>query len=134
MNARENSIGSSARKASGRGSACHATRGGRSGGISDELARFEATLRSAQDQLSQADKDRRIASAKVEIFQGAVDLARGQLLPEPCRDALKLLVEHASDEWLGHDPTPDSAERREFAHQNVEAQLLATLLRPNLDR
>ena len=106
------------------------------GEIARGLARFESILSSAQEQLAEArtDEEKRILSAKVETFQSAVDLARGQLLPDACRDALKLLVEHASDEWLARHPSSEDPEgRHEFVQQTIELQLLASLFRPNVD-
>lgn len=102
--------------------------------LDEELARRETVLRSAQAQLSEASSETYEQAAQfVEGAQARVDNVRGEFLPEACREALGLLVEHATHEWLESHPLPTSEGRREFVDLNIKVQLLGTLFHPELE-
>lgn len=71
----------------------------------------------------------------VRVYARLVDKVGPDLLPEPWREALKLLAEHATDEWLERYGAPDPARRKAVRPQvlaNIEGQLARTMFRPDL--
>ena len=128
----------------------------------EELARLKETLRAAKAREAEAEAEvekarlfvdnarewlpeddeaeaqARVADAEmhVRVIERAIDKARADLLPEPCREALRLLAEHATDEWLDRYGSPDEARRkvvRSTVLINIEAQLATTMFRPKLE-
>ncbi len=103
----------------------------------EELARCESVLRRAQAELRHAGPETyRHAAFFVEGAQGRVDYARSEFLPEACKDALRILVDYASNQWLASHPSPrgsDPETRRTFVEVNVKTQLLGTLFHPKLE-
>ncbi len=103
----------------------------------EKLARRESFLRSAQADLRNASPETYVDAAHlVEAAQGRVDNARSEFLPEACQDALRILVDHASNEWLASHPSPtgsDPETRRAFAEVNIKIQLLRALFHPELE-
>lgn len=84
-----------------------------------------------------AEAQARVARAEmfVEFAEAAVDGARADLLPERCREALELLAEHATDEWLDRYGSRDEGRRRAVRPTvllNIESQLARALFRPDL--
>lgn len=85
----------------------------------------------------EAEAQARVAHAEmhVEFAEAAVDAARADLLPEPCRKALELLAEHATDEWLDRYGSRDEGRRqavRSTVRMNIESQLARAMFRPDL--
>ncbi len=103
----------------------------------EELARRESVLRNAQAKLRNASSETyEDAAHLVEGAQRRVDNARGEFLPEACRDALRLLVDHASDKWLDSHRSPSGSDpetRRAFVELNIKVQLLGAVFHPELE-
>lgn len=71
----------------------------------------------------------------VEFAEAAIDDARADLLPAPCREALELLAEHATDEWLDRYGSRDEGRRRAVRPTvllNIEHHLARAMFRPDL--
>lgn len=86
---------------------------------------------------AEAEAQARVAAAEmhVEFAEAAVDGARADLLPEPCRKALEMLAEHATDEWLDRYGSRDEARRRAVRPTvllNIESHLARAMFRPDL--
>ena len=83
-----------------------------------------------------SERQRALAVARMEVGKWVADKARGKLLSSECRDALDVLVEFATEEWLREQPPPEDAEmRRHYRHYcriNIEGQVLQTLFHPQL--
>ena len=94
----------------------------------ERLARREERLRRAQQRIdddTSTDRARAVWTSRLPalIIRLTVDLARGQLLPPACREALDLLIAYAGDEWRRRPPRVDESNRHVEA--NIEAQVLA---------
>ena len=99
---------------------------------------FNARARARLPEDEHAEALARVADAELRLglIEMAVNRARGDLLPEPCQDALELLAEHATDEWLDRYGPSDEPRRmflRPEIAMNIEAQLLSTMFRPRLE-
>ncbi len=104
----------------------------------EQLSRQEQRLRGAQRRYDEADtdKEREMREAFVVISQRQVDRARGDVLPERCREALGVLVDYATEEWLNAQPPAEDSDRRQWYRRhcatNIDAQLLDALFHPGL--
>ncbi len=104
----------------------------------EELSRQEQRLREAQRQYRKAttEEERRKLEVRVDISQSIVDSARGAVLPASCREALNVLVDFATEEWLKGQPPPEDPDHRRWYQQhgssNIENQLLSVLFHPAL--
>jgi ATP-dependent Clp protease ATP-binding subunit ClpA len=83
-----------------------------------------------------ATQQRASAESCMAVTGLLADRARGKLLSPERRAALDVLVDYATDEWLHGQPlAADENVRRHYRHHcmiNIEAQVLAALLHPQL--
>jgi DNA repair exonuclease SbcCD ATPase subunit len=99
--------------------------------------RFVDRARENVPEDAEAEAQARVAHAEmfVEFAEAAVDDARADLLPERAREALELLAEHATDEWLDRYASRDEGRRtavRPTVLLNIKSQLARAMLRPDL--
>lgn len=102
-----------------------------------EAQLFVDTDRRNMPEDAEAEAQARVARAEmhVQFAEAAVDGARADLLPERCREALDLLAEHATDEWLERYGSPDERRRsvvRPTVALNIKSKLVRAMFRPDL--
>lgn len=106
----------------------------------DRVEKSQFSVDRGREQLpedEQAEAQARIAQTEMMVMfnHHAVDDARADLVPERFWEALTLLAEHATDEWLSRNGPPDPARRNVVRRQiliNIKAQLQATMFHPQL--
>lgn len=103
----------------------------------EKCQRFVDSGRENMPEDAEAEAHARVAFAEMHVTfaESAVDGARADLLPGPCREALELLAEHAADEWLERYGSRDERRRRVVQPTvalNIRSQLARAMFRPDL--